>query len=67
MKNLYLTTKVDSRPRHTEDVIPAGKKGRVINIMVENGNAMFLLEFENTIEWYCSNEVEDCDYAAENT
>ena len=67
MKNLYLTTKIESRPKYPEDIIPAGTKGKVIDIMIEDSNAMFLLEFKNTIEWYRSDEVEDCDYSTENT
>lgn len=63
MKELFLITKEESRPSCPKDVIPAGTMGRVIDIMIDNGRAMFLLEFEDTVEWYATEELEECDTA----
>ena len=64
---LYLTTATEREFRDGE-TIPSGTKGRVIDIMVENDDdenrVLFLLEFEDTIEWYSSDEIVSCDGAS---
>ena len=61
---LYLTTATE-RQFGDGETIPAGTKGRVIDIMVENDENMvlFFVEFENIAEWYSSDEIESCDHA----
>lgn len=67
MKEFWLTIKVDSKLPDDEDYIPAGSTGRVIDMTIENGQVMFLLEFFDNndngcgLEWYGSDEIEDCD------
>lgn len=65
--NLYLTTKKQSRRGIGDIDVPAGIKGRVIDIMIEDdGKTMFLLEFDDyDIEWYSSEDIMSCDYATE--
>lgn len=61
---LYLTTATE-RQFGDGETIPAGTKGRVIDIMVENdeNRVLFFVEFENIAEWYSSDEIESCDHA----
>ncbi len=42
-------------------IIPAGTAGDVIDIIIEDGEVQFLLEFVDldTIEWYSVDEVEE--------
>lgn len=42
-------------------IIPAGTAGDVIDIIIEDGEVQFLLEFADldTIEWYSVDEVEE--------
>lgn len=67
MTEFWFTTKVDSKLPDDEDYIPTGSTGRVIEMMIEDGQAMFLLEFFGDngngrgLEWYKANEIEDCD------
>lgn len=66
--NLYLTTKKQSCRGIGDIDVPAGTKGRVIDIMIEDdGKTMFLLEFDDDygIEWYSSEDIMPCDYATE--
>lgn len=62
MRKFWLTTKVDLE-RKSDDIIPAGSTGSVLDIMIDDGKALFLLEFEDTIEWFSPEDLEDCDHA----
>lgn len=61
---MILTTKIEQiivNPDFSEIKIPSGTQGTVIDIIIENGEARFLLDFAEleTSEWYDSSEVED--------
>ena len=60
----YLTTATE-RQFLDGETIPAGTKGRVIDIMVENdeNRVLFFMEFDNIAEWYSNDEIENCDHA----
>jgi hypothetical protein len=60
---IELTTKCDHWDRHMgrDIVIPAGSKGNVIDIMIEEGRVLFLLEFDNSewFDWFSVDEIEE--------
>ena len=61
---MKLTTKIEQiivNPDFSEIKIPAGTEGEVIDIIIENGEARFLLDFAEfgTYEWYDVSELED--------
>lgn len=61
---MILTTKIEQmilNPDFSEIRIPAGTEGEVIDIIIEDGKARFLLDFSEyeTSEWFDSSEVED--------
>ena len=58
MTNIKLTTAVN-RIVGESNLIPKGTTGTLIDIIIENGEVRFLLEFDSTIEWYDVNEVEE--------
>ena len=62
--NIMLTTACEKKVKNgdlSDTIIPAGTAGSVIDIIIENGEVQFLLEFGDleTIEWYSVNEVEE--------
>lgn len=61
---MKLMTKIEQiivNPDFSEIKIPAGTEGEVIDIIIENGEARFLLDFAElgTYEWYDTSELED--------
>lgn len=61
---MILTTKIEKiivNNDFSEVKISAGTEGEVIDIIIENGEARFLLDFAEleTFEWFDSSEVED--------
>lgn len=61
---MILTTKIEKiivNDDFSEIRIPPGVQGTVIDIIIENCKASFLLDFAEyeTFEWYTSEEVED--------
>lgn len=61
---MKLTTKIEQiivNSDFSEIKIPAGTEGEVIDIIIENGEARFLLDFTEfgICEWYDALEVED--------
>lgn len=61
---IELTTaveKTDLNPDFSKTIIPAGSVGELIDIIIENGKVLFLLDFEefSTYEWYEIEEVEE--------
>ena len=60
-----LKTKIDKTIVNSDmstSTIPAGSEGRVIDILIEDGKAKFVLEFKNEdypIEQYEPAEIED--------
>lgn len=63
MKDIILITAVDKNVGsfQTECFIPKGAKGTVIDIIIEDGKASFLLDFDDydCIEWYEIGEIEE--------
>lgn len=58
MTNIKLITAVNKEVDEL-NLIPKGTEGTLIDIIIENGEVRFLLEFDTTIEWYDVNEVEE--------
>ena len=60
---IMLMTKAVNHPAKEEDIIPAGAVGQVIDIMVEDGEVKFLLDFADleNCEWYSASEIENTD------
>ena len=60
---IEVTTKCDHWDRFIgkDIVIPAGSKGNVIDILIEEGRALFLLEFDNPEwrDWFSIDEIEE--------
>lgn len=60
---IELTTKCDHWHRFLREifVIPAGSKGNVIDILIEKGEVLFLLEFDNPKwrDWFSVDEIEE--------
>ena len=62
MTNIKLTTAVNKEVDELNlksIFIPKGTEGTLIDIIIEDGEVRFLLEFDTTIEWYDVNEVEE--------
>lgn len=61
---IKLTTaieKTDLNPDFSETIIPVGSVGELIDIIIEDGKVLFLLDFEefSIYEWYEVSEVEE--------
>lgn len=59
MVEIKLTTAVDKEDEITGTFIPKGAEGTLLDVIIEEGKVLFLLEFDTTIEWYDTNEVEE--------
>lgn len=61
--NIMLTTACEKKVviNMSDIIIPSGTAGDVIDIIIEDGEVQFLLEFADldTIEWYSVDEVEE--------
>ena len=59
--NLMLRTKVEKKLSESNVTIPAGSTGKLLDVIIENEKASFLLDFAEfgTFEWYESTELED--------
>lgn len=59
---IILTTAIEKNialPFQPENIISAGTEGRLLDIIIENGQVKFELEFETGLEWYDVDEVEE--------
>lgn len=58
---MQLTTKIKNTAGIGEPEIPAGTCGNVIDVIIEDGKARFLLDFPqyDFYEWYDADEIED--------
>lgn len=54
-------TKVERKLSEPNVTIPAGSTGKLLDVIIENGKASFLLDFTEfgTFEWYEAIELED--------
>ncbi len=54
-------TKVERNLSEPNITIPAGSTGKLLDVIIENGKASFLLDFIEfgTFEWYEASELED--------
>ena len=59
MKEIKLTTAIEKVDEIANTLIPKGAEGTLLDVIIEEGKVLFLLEFDTTIEWYDTSELEE--------